>query len=135
MKQLPSGTVTFLFTDIEGSTRLFQQHPEAMKLAMVRHGALLEGAIARYRGQVFHVVGDGFCSVFEHAPDALAAALEAQRAIYRESWGELGTLRVRMGLHAGTAEARGGDYVASLTLARAQRVAAAGHGGQTLLSE
>jgi tetratricopeptide (TPR) repeat protein len=134
MKALPSGTVTFLFTDIEGSTRLFQQHAEAMKLAMARHHSLLEGAIASHHGHVFHVVGDGFCSVFERAPDALAAALEAQRALYRESWGELGTIRVRMGLHRGAAEARDGDYVASLTLARSQRVAAAGHGGQTLLS-
>ena len=134
MKSLPSGTVTFLFTDIEGSTRLFQQHPEAMKLAIARHHALLEGAIAAHRGHVFHVVGDGFCSVFEHAADAVAAALEAQRALYRESWGELGAIRVRMGLHTGTAEAHDGDYVASLTLARSQRVSAAGHGGQTLLS-
>jgi class 3 adenylate cyclase/tetratricopeptide (TPR) repeat protein len=131
---LPSGTVTFLFTDIEGSTRLFQQHPEAMKDAIARHHELVEGAIAGHRGHVFHRVGDGFCSVFESAPDALAAALAAQRALHRESWGELGAIRVRMGLHTGTAEARDGDYVASLTLARAQRVAAAGHGGQTLLS-
>ena len=131
---LPSGTVTFLFTDIEGSTRLFQQHPEAMKLAMARHHALLEGAIGGHGGQVFHVVGDGFCSVFENVTGAVEAALDAQRALHRESWGEVGEVRVRMGLHTGTAEARNGDYVASLTLARAQRVAAAGHGGQTLLS-
>ena len=134
MNALPSGTVTFLFTDIEGSTRLFQQHPDAMKVAIARHHALLEHAIGAHGGRVFHVVGDGFCSVFENAGGALDAALDAQRALHRESWGEAGPIRVRMGLHTGTAEARGGDYVASLTLARTQRVAAAGHGGQTLLS-
>ena len=125
MNTLPSGTVTFLFTDIEGSTRLFQQQPEAMKLAMARHHTLLREAIGRHQGHVFHVVGDGFCSVFESAPEALAAALDAQRALHRETWGGLGALRVRMGLHTGMAEARDGDYVASLTLARSQRVSAA----------
>ena len=91
-------------------------------------------SIAARGGHVFHVVGDGFCAVFEHAADALLAALGAQRALQGENWGEVGPVRVRMGLHTGTAEARDGGYVASLTLARAQRVAAAGHGGQTLLS-
>src|SRR6185295_6240158 len=134
MNALPSGTVTFLFTDIEGSTRLFQQHPDAMKVAIARHQALLEHAIGTHGGRVFHVVGDGVCSVFENAGGALDAALDAQRALHRESWGDAGPILVRMGLHTGTAEAHGGDYVASLTLARTQRVAAAGHGGQTLLS-
>ena len=134
MSALPSGIVTFLFTDIEGSTRLFQQHPDAMKGALARHNALLQRAIGAHRGRVFHVLGDGFCSVFEHAGDALGAALAAQRALHGEDWGEVGAVRVRMGLHTGGAEARHDDYVSSLTLARAQRVAAAGHGGQTLLS-
>ena len=134
MSALPSGIVTFLFTDIEGSTRLFQQHPGAMKDALARHNALLQRAIGAHRGHVFHVLGDGFCSVFEDSGDALAAALAAQRALHEEDWGEVGAVRVRMGLHTGSAEARHDDYVSSLTLARAQRVAAAGHGGQTLLS-
>ncbi len=134
MNALPSGTVTFLFTDIEGSTRLFQQHPAAMKEALARHNARLQDAIGAHRGHVFQVQGDGFCSAFEDAGDALAAALAAQRALHQERWGDVGTLRVRMGLHTGTVEARGGEYESSLTLARTQRVMAAGHGGQTLLS-
>ncbi len=134
MSVLPNGTVTFLFTDIEGSTRLFQQHPDAMEGALARHNALLQHAIGMHRGHVFHVVGDGFCSVFEEAGDAFTAALAAQRALHEENWREVGAVRVRMGLHTGTAEARHGDYVSSLTLARAQRVSAAAHGGQTLLS-
>jgi len=134
MTTLPSGTVTFLFTDIEGSTRLIEQHPEAMKDALARHNALLQGAIGAHRGHVFQVLGDGFCSAFEDAGDALVAALDAQRALHQEDWGEVGEVRVRMGLHTGTAEAHNGEYLSSLTLARAQRVMSAGHGGQTLLS-
>ena len=134
MTTLPTGTVTFLFTDIEGSTRLIQQHPEAMKGALARHNAVLHGAIGANKGHVFQVLGDGFCSAFENAPDALAAALEAQRALHQENWGDVGAVRVRMGLHTGTVEAHGGEYASSLTLARAQRVMSAGHGGQTLLS-
>ena len=134
MNELPSGIVTFLFTDIEGSTRLIEQHPDAMKEGLARHHTLLQHAIGAHHGHVFHVVGDGFCSAFEHAGDALGAALDAQRALHEQSWGEIGALRVRMGLHTGAAEAREGEYISSLTLARTQRVAAAGHGGQTLLS-
>jgi class 3 adenylate cyclase len=134
MTALPTGTVTFLFTDIEGSTRLFQQDPETMKDALARHHALVQAAIDAHGGEVFHVPGDGFCSVFKQAGEALQAALAAQRGLHSEDWGALGALRVRMGLHTGSAEAHNGDYVASMTLARAQRVVAAGHGGQVLLS-
>ena len=134
MNALPTGTVTFLFTDIEGSTQLIAQHPDAMKDALARHHALLEGAIEAHHGRVFQVVGDAFLSAFENAGDALSAALEAQRALHEQTWGAVGTVRVRMGLHTGAAEARDGEYVSSLTLVRVQRVASAGHGGQTLLS-
>ena len=134
MNALPTGTVTFLFTDIEGSTQLIAQHPDAMKDALARHHALLEGSIGAHHGRVFQVVGDAFLSVFENADDALSAALDAQRALHGQTWGEVGTVRVRMGLHTGAAEARDGEYVSSLTLVRVQRVASAGHGGQTLLS-
>jgi class 3 adenylate cyclase/tetratricopeptide (TPR) repeat protein len=134
MNTLPSGNVTFLFTDIEGSTQLFQQYPEAMKRALTRHHALVQGAIDAHRGHVFSIQGDGFCSAFADTDDALAAALDAQRSLHAESWGDLGAVTVRMGLHTGTVEARGGEYDSSLTLARAQRVMAAAHGGQTLLS-
>jgi len=134
MSALPSGTVTFLFTDIEGSTRLFERHPEAMKEALVRHNALLQRSIGAHRGHVFQVQGDGFCAAFEESGDALEAALDAQRALHEERWGDVGAVRVRMGLHTGSVEARGGEYDSSLTLARVQRVMSAGHGGQTLLS-
>src|SRR5215475_2748913 len=134
MNALPTGTVTFLFTDIEGSTQLIARHPEAMKDALARHHALLEGAIEGHHGQVFQVVGDAFLSAFENVGDALGAALAAQRALHQQQWGEVGEVRVRMGLHTGTAEARDGEYLSSLTLVRVQRVASAGQGGQTLLS-
>ena len=134
MNALPSGTVTFLFTDIEGSTRLFQQHPEAMKDALARHHALLQDAIGAHRGHVFQVAGRRvLLGVRGRRRCARRGARRAARAA-PERWGEVGAVRVRMGLHTGTAEARGGEYDSSLTLARAQRVMAAGHGGQTLLS-
>ncbi|HKE42786.1 MAG TPA: AAA family ATPase [Casimicrobiaceae bacterium] len=131
---LPGGSVTFLFTDIEGSTRLIEDHPVAMKVALERHHALLHEAIVARRGQVFKVVGDAFCAVFTHPADALTAALDAQRALHRERWEEIGAVRVRMGLHTGAAEIHNGEYASSLTLIRVQRVTSAGHGGQTLLS-
>lgn len=134
MSELPSGTVTFLFTDIEGSTPLFQSYPEGMPRALTRHHAILQEAIAAHAGQVFQIIGDAFCAAFADAPDALAAAMEAQRALHGETWGEIGMLRVRMGLHTGAAEARGNDYISSLTLVRVQRIMAAAHGGQILLS-
>jgi len=134
MDTLPSGIVTFLFTDIEGSTRLFQQHPDAMPDALARHHVLLKDAIDSHHGRVFNIVGDAFCSAFERADDAVAAALRAQRALHREPWSAIGALRVRIGLHTGAAELKDGEYASSLTLVRAQRVMNAGHGGQTLLS-
>jgi tetratricopeptide (TPR) repeat protein len=132
--ELPTGTVTFLFTDIEGSTQLLQRYPEAMKGALTRHHALLQETIDARKGRVFQVIGDAVCSAFSNADDALGAALEAQRKLQHENWGEIGPVRVRMGLHTGLAETREGEYQSSLTLVRVQRVTAAGHGGQTLLS-
>lgn len=131
---LPTGTVTFLFTDIEGSTPLYQKYPDAMRDALARHHAILENAIAAHNGNVFQIIGDAFCAAFASAPDALSAALDAQRVLKAEAWGETGPLNVRMGLHTGEAETRGDDYASSLTLIRAQRLMSAGHGGQTLLS-
>ena len=86
MSDLPSGTVTFLFTDIEGSTRLWEQYAEAMRQALARHDAILREAIARHHGQVFKTVGDAFCAAFSTASDALAAALSAQLALAAEPW-------------------------------------------------
>src|SRR5438309_931550 len=103
MAEVPTGRVTFLFTDIEGSTRLWEHHPEAMLAALGRHDALLRGAIAAHGGRVFKTMGDQFCASFATAPGALAAALSAQRALQAEAWGEIGPLRVRMALHTGAA--------------------------------
>lgn len=131
---LPSGAVTFLFTDIQGSTPLFQEYPDDMPHALARHHAILQAAITARRGRVFQVIGDAFCAVFVDPTAALQAALDAQHALHAEPWGQVGTLRVRMGLHTGTAEAQGDDYLSSLTLVRVQRIMSAGHGGQILLS-
>src|SRR5258708_6315359 len=110
MPHQASGSVTFLFTDVEGSTRLWERHPRAMKVAMAQHDRLLRTAIAASGGRVFRTVGDAFSAAFATAPAALTAALAAQRALYQESWGELGAVRVRVALHTGPAEERGDDY-------------------------
>lgn len=134
MPDLPTGIVTFLFTDIEGSTPLYQSFPDAMSRAMSRHHEILQRAIRANNGVVFNIIGDAFCAAFESGTGALYAALDAQRALHRENWHELGSLRVRMGIHTGPAQTRDGDYISSLTLVRVQRIMSAGHGGQTLLS-
>src|SRR5439155_16874581 len=125
MADLPAGTVTFLFTAIEGSTRLWEQHPEAMPAALARHDALLGRAIEAHGGHVFKSIGDQLCAVFDSAPDALAAAHEAQSALRAELWDETGSLRVRIALHSGPAEKRDGDYLGA-TLNRVARLLAAG---------
>jgi class 3 adenylate cyclase len=129
---LPTGTVTFLFTDIEGSTQLWEQHPEAMSASLARHDILLRQAIESNHGYVFKTVGDAFYAVFSTAPDAVEAALATQRALCAETWGET-PIKVRMALHVGAAEARDGDYFGP-PLNRVARLLSAGHGGQTLLS-
>src|ERR671919_298100 len=107
---LPTGTVTFLFTDLEGSTQLWERQPEAMRAALARHDQLLRKVVKSHRGLVFKTLGDAFCVVFQDAPAAVAAVLEAQLALAGEDWGELGVLRSRMVLHTGSAEERDGDY-------------------------
>ena len=134
MSSLPTGTVTFLFTDIEGSTRLWEAHPEAMRPALARHEDLLRGCIEDSGGYVFKTVGDAFCAAFPTANTALQAALAAQLALAAEPWELPTSLRVRMALHTGATEERGGDYFGS-PLNRIARLMAAGHGGQVLLSE
>jgi predicted ATPase/class 3 adenylate cyclase len=126
-------TITLLFTDIEGSTRLWERFPEAMKGSLRRHDAILREAIESAGGAVVKTTGDGMMAVFERASDAAAAALETQRGLAAEAWVETGALLVRMGLHAGEAEVRGGDYFGP-TVNRTARIMAAGHGGQVLLS-
>lgn len=131
---LPSGVVTFLFTDIEGSTTLWERDPEGMRAALARHDAILHAAITANGGQVFKLIGDAFQAAFTEPAQAVMAALEAQRRLAAESWGQSGPLRVRMGLHAGPVEASGSDFAPNHTLNRVARVMSAGHGGQVLLS-
>jgi predicted ATPase/DNA-binding SARP family transcriptional activator len=130
---LPSGTVTFLFTDIESSTRLWDEHPEAMQDALARHDALVCDAIESHRGHVVKSMGDGVVAVFCNAGDALGASVVAQRALSKEPWAMTAPLHVRMGLHTGEAQHRGGDYFGA-TLNRAARIMSTGHGGQVLCS-
>lgn len=134
MSDAPRGTVTFLFTDIVGSTRLWERHPEAMGEALRRHDALMREASARHEGHVFKTVGDAFCVAFPTPRQALAAAIHAQRQIAGMDWGALGSLAVRMGIHSGTAELRDNDYFGG-TLNRTARIESAAHGGQILLSQ
>lgn len=129
----PTGTVTFLFTDIEGSTRLWEQYPEPMKAALGRHDTLLKQVIETHQGYVFKTVGDAFCAAFATAARALAAALDAQRALAAEPWGVTGPIRVRMALHTGATIERDGDYFGP-PVNRVARLLSAGHGGQILLS-
>jgi predicted ATPase/class 3 adenylate cyclase len=130
----PTGTITFLFTDIEGSTRLWQAQPEAMAVALQRHDVLIHETLTGHGGHIFKTVGDAFCSAFPAAHRAVEAALAALRALAAEPWpAATGELRVRVALHTGTAEERDGDYFGP-TLNRVARLLAAGHGGQVLLS-
>jgi predicted ATPase/class 3 adenylate cyclase len=135
MPALPSGTVVFLFTDIEGSTARWEADRAAMALAVERHLALLRQAVDAHGGVPFKVVGDALQAAFPTAPAAVAAALEAQRALLAEAWAAVEPPRVRMALHAGEAapDARG-DYLAP-ALNRLARLLATGHGGQVLLSQ
>jgi class 3 adenylate cyclase len=102
--EIPSETLTFLFTDIEGSTRLSQIHPHAMSMMLARHHAILRTAIESHHGHTFQIVGDSFCAAFHNALDALNAALDGQRNLRAEAWGETGPILVRMGLHTGMAK-------------------------------
>src|SRR6266498_3265330 len=129
----PTGTVTFLYTDIEGSTKLAQEHPETWESMRARHHAILREAIESHNGYVFQVVGDGVCAAFHNPHDGLHAAIDAERKLQIENWGEV-PLKVRMGIHTGEAEAHGNEYHGYLTLSLVQRLMSAGHGGQILLS-
>jgi predicted ATPase/class 3 adenylate cyclase/Tfp pilus assembly protein PilF len=129
----PTGTVTFLFTDIEGSTKLWERHPEAMQRALARHDEILSGVTEQHGGYIFKTIGDAFCCAFPTAPDAFEAALEAQRRLLSSEWKETGPLRVRMALHTGAAEERDGDYFGP-SVNRVARLMSAAHGGQVLLS-
>jgi predicted ATPase/class 3 adenylate cyclase/Tfp pilus assembly protein PilF len=129
---LPSGTVTFLFTDIEGSTRLWETQRAAMQQALAHHDAIMRDAIEANNGCLVKTTGDGLHAAFGFATDAIAACLAGQRALNAHAWGEL-TIKSRMGLHSGAAQQRDGDYFGP-ALNRTARLMAAGHGGQILLS-
>src|SRR3954453_7124673 len=134
MPDFPSGTVTFLFTDIEASTERRERDRQATAAAVERHVTLLDAAIQTHGGVHFKTIGDAVQAAFPTAPAAVAAELDAQRALLTTDWGEVRTLPVRIALHTGEAEpdARG-DYLAA-PLNRLSRLLAAGHGGQILLS-
>src|SRR5438874_4789924 len=134
MAQLPSGMVTLLFTDIEGSTRLLLQLGDRYAGVLEAHRRLLREAFEQYAGREVDTQGDAFFVVFEHAADAVAAAAQAQRALVSYPWPATGELRVRMGLHTGEPTPAGGGYV-GLDVHRAARLCAAGHGGQVLVSQ
>ena len=130
----PSGTVTLMFTDIEGSTRLWESDREAMAYALHRHDTLVREAIEAAGGLVFKTVGDGFCAAFASAESAIEAATSAQRALSAQDWKLPVPIRVRMALHSGNCEERDGDYFGPV-VNRAARLVGIAHGGQILLSE
>jgi predicted ATPase/class 3 adenylate cyclase len=130
---LPSGTVTFLFTEVEGSTRLWEEFPDVMQNAMVRHDELLRDAVESHDGFIVKTTGDGFHAVFATAHDAVTAAVAAQRALLADDWNITETVRVRMGIHTGEAEVRDGDYSGGV-VNRAERLMSVAHGGQIVVS-
>jgi len=130
--RLPEGVVTFLFTDIEGSTHLIQHHGDAWPDLLTTHYELLQEPLARHGGYQVRTSGDAVFVAFDDAANALAGAIEAQAAVSHHDW-PTPPLRVRMGLHTGEAVVRSGDYV-GLAVHEAARICAAGHGGQVLCS-
>jgi predicted ATPase/class 3 adenylate cyclase len=136
-QNLPAGTVTFLFTDIEGSTKLSQQYPEALPALLARHHEILNECVKTHAGYAFQIVGDSFAVAFHSALDALNAALAAQQSLHNEAWSPA-PIKVRMGIHTGTAHLNDPSaptvYSAYATIALTQRIMSAGHGGQILLS-
>jgi class 3 adenylate cyclase len=133
MSGAPSGTVTLLFTDVEGSTRLWEAERDAMAAALRRHDEILRDAIEQVGGYVFKTVGDSFCAAFSTARAGLDAALAAQRKLAEQSWPTSRPIVVRMGLHAGVCEERDGDYLGP-AVNRVARLLTVASGGQMLLS-
>jgi predicted ATPase/class 3 adenylate cyclase/predicted negative regulator of RcsB-dependent stress response len=129
----PSGIVTFLFTDIEGSTKLAQEYHDMLEELLQKHDAIIRNSTESHHGHVFRIIGDAFCCAFENASDALNAALQAQLLLASEDWGGA-EIRVRIGIHSGMAEWSGSEYMGYLTLARTNRVMSSAHGGQIIVS-
>lgn len=133
MSDFPTGTVTFLFTDLESSSRLWEEHPVAMQTALATHDAILKTAVQTHNGVLVKTTGDGVHAAFARPRDALEAALDIQVRISETDWEKTEPLTVRMGIHTGEAQFREGDYYGP-ELNRAARIMSLGHGGQTLLS-
>ncbi len=129
----PNGIVTFLFTDIEGSTRLAQEFHDKLSEVLERHHSILNNAVKSNNGFVFKMIGDAFCCAFHNADDAIKASVDAQKRLNSEIWNEA-VIKVRMGIHCGNAEWSGTDYMGYITLARTQRVMSAAYGGQIIIS-
>jgi predicted ATPase/class 3 adenylate cyclase len=129
----PTGTVTFLFSDIEGSTERWERHRDAMAVAVARHDALLRDSLEARGAYIFKTMGDAFCAAFARPEDAIAAALEAQRRLIGEDFSAVDGVRVRMALHTGSASEREGDYFGP-AVNRVARLLTIGHGGQVLVS-
>ena len=128
MVHLPSGTVTLLFTDIEGSTQLLRRLGDAYAGALAEHQRLLREALAKHGGREVDTQGDSFFVSFPRAGDAVLAAVDGQRALAAHDWSDGAAVRVRMGLHTGEPAASGERYV-GLAVHRAARIGAVGHGG------
>lgn len=134
MPNQPTGIVSFLFTDIQGSTKLWDKYPEGMRIALARHDAIMREAIERHHnGYVFKTIGDAFCAAFPTSEDAVQATLQIQRNLLSENWGEVGAIKVRMAVHTGEAECRDNDYFGG-TLNRVARLRDTAHGGQVVVT-
>src|SRR5947209_7219813 len=135
MSNLPTGTVTFLFTDIEGSTQLWERYPDQARAALARHDRIIEAVVDRHGGTLVRPRGEGDSrfAVFSLATDAVAAAANMQRMLFAEPWPTPAPLRVRMALHTGEADLREGDYYGS-AVNRCARLRSLAHGRQVLVS-
>ncbi len=134
MTQPPQGTVTFLFTDIQGSTKLWEAYPDTMKLALDHHDALMNQIMEAHNGYLVKSMGDGIFAAFASASDCAAAAVAIHRGLAEKNWDGVGSLLVRIGMHTGEAQLREGDYFGGV-ISRAARIMGIGYGGQTLVSE
>ena len=134
MNDLPSGTVTFLFTDIESSTKIAREHPETWETLRSRHDQILREAIESNNGYVFQIIGDAFCAAFHTAGESVRATVKSQMDLNNENWGN-SAIKVRMGIHTGKADIQeSGEYHGYLTMSQVQRLMSAAHGGQVLVS-
>jgi len=134
MNNIPDGNVTFLFTDIEGSTKLSQEFPDTLQSALNKHHSVLTNVLESNKGYVFEIVGDGFCCAFQNAEDAVRAAVTVQSDLANEKWDDA-TIKIRVGIHSGEAKWNGMQYLGYITLAKTARVMSAAYGEQILISE